>query len=96
VLLHHGSTTDFTVGLVDAGVSCRVDRFTDGAWTKFEAKAPPPAGTDGSWHVCAFRRDGRVVFVVNGTEIGAYDLPLGSLGLAVDHSVVTFTALEWE
>lgn len=95
VLLHWSSADDWTVGLVDRGASCRVDRFVKGTWTKFPVKSPGAAGTDGAWDVAAFRRAGKVVFTVNAKEIGDYDLPGDVLGLAVDHSVVDFTDVLW-
>jgi hypothetical protein len=95
VLLQHASVGDFTVGLVAPSRACRVDRLRDGAWQRFAAGTAGDPGPDGVWEVSAFRRGGKVVFVANGCEIGEYELPGDTLGLAIDHAAVDFTDVTW-
>jgi hypothetical protein len=94
ILLHWNGPGDFSIGVVKNGKSVQIHRRLGKAW-KTVKEGPPPAAppADGKWQLEAERGTDGVTLRVGGKDFGTFPLPAGSMGLAVDHATVDFTAI---
>ena len=83
------------MALVYGGKEIRVNRRTGGKWVNLSKRAFPEPEEAGRIRFRAHRRESRVVLTVEGREMGAFDLPGTSLGLALDGCTLHFRDVEW-
>lgn len=94
LLLHWSSNDDYTVALVSARGTVQVDRRLGGRWrTLHRSRHPAPGATSRTFE--ATRQGGRVALRLDGRDVGAWSLPGGSLGLALDNGDLRFRAVRW-
>lgn len=96
LLLHWTSNDDYTVAMVTSWGGVRVDRRQDGRWVTLARRrlGRRPRGEPVAFE--ARRVDGAVRFTVDETEIGAFTLPGGSLGLCLERGDLRFERVHWE
>lgn len=96
LLLSYVSGDDYTLGLVFSDGRVRVLRRLAGAWHALaDRRVAPTTATPATRRVEARRDGARVVFLVDGTEIGTFELPGDCLGLAIQHCELRFKDASW-
>ncbi len=96
VLLHHTSGGDYTTALCYGGKVIKVARRQDNKWVKLGEFPCPKEATRGLIRFRVERTGGKVRLFVEDREIGTFDLPGSTLGLALQGSTVRYRNVTWE
>ncbi|MDJ0521540.1 MAG: hypothetical protein QNJ90_05635 [Planctomycetota bacterium] len=94
LLLHWSSNEDYTVALVSARGTVQVDRRQGGRWRTLHRSRRPAWGA-AERRFEAIRRDGAVVFRLDGRDVGSWRLPGTVLGVALDNADLRFRDVAW-
>ncbi|MHC4448601.1 MAG: hypothetical protein ACYS0E_00490 [Planctomycetota bacterium] len=94
LLVEYKDPKDYTVVLIDQRGVLDVDRRRDGRWIKMQRFTDLKLPKD-EIPLKAERGEQGVTVTVAGREFGPWDLGGKTLGLALDHSDLVFTELDW-
>jgi len=96
LLLHYEDGKNYTVALVRDGKRVRVDRMRNGKWQILLTATCPSPRDAGVYRLRAERRGAKVALFVEGKEIGAFEAPGETLGLALQGSTLRFRGVSFE
>jgi len=97
LLLNFVSDKDYTVATINQDGTLYVGRSQDGKWSTLPVTGEPGKPEDPLRRVMrAERKDGKVRWLVDGSEVGSFELPDGHLGLSAYRCTVDFAAISFE
>ena len=96
VLLHHTDGGDYTTALCYGGTVIKVARRQDNKWKKLGEFPCPKLAEPGLVRFRVERIGSKVQLFVEDAEIGAFELPGSTLGLALQGSTVRYRNVTWE
>ena len=96
VLLHHTDNGDYTTALSYGGKEIRVARRQDHKWVTLGRFPGPKPKEKGLLRFVVERTGGKVRLLVEGKEMGTFELPGGTFGLALQGSTVRYRNVTWE
>jgi len=95
LLVHYTGKDDYTVMLLDWGGHIRVQTWTGKSWKILERGAGPGPGDDGNYKFQMFRKGANVYVQMGLLSYGPWELPEGSIGLAIQGCKVEFKDVTW-
>lgn len=97
LLLNFATDKDFTVATINQAGQLYVARCKDGNWSNLPVTGQPGKPEAPHQHLMrAERKDGKVSWLVNGSEIGSYELPDGHMGLSAYRCSMDFSQISFE
>jgi hypothetical protein len=96
ILLHHVDGDDYTTALCYGGKVIKVARRQAGGWLRLGEFPCPEAAEPSLIRFEAERRGGKVALIVEGRELGEFELPGRTMGLALQGSTVRYRNVTWE
>ncbi len=96
VLLHHTDNGDYTTALSYGGKEIRVARRRDRKWVTLSRFPGPKPKEKGLLRFVVERTGEKVRLLVEGREMGTFELPGRTFGLALQGSTVRYRNVTWE
>ena len=96
LVLHHEDGKNYTIACVRSGKRVNIQARRAGKASQLGSLPCPAAKTPGRLHVEAVREGAEVVFLVEGTEVCRFELPGGTLGLAIEGGRLRFSEVTWK
>ena len=96
LLLHHVDNGNYSTAMVYGTSEIRVVKREGDHWVTLATAALPEPKEPGLLRFEAVRQGGKVTLMVEGAEIGGFELPGSKLGLALQGSTLKFRDVSWE